>query len=230
MNGDVNRRRVLATGVGLVSAGALFAGSAAAERDDSAHPDGAGLGVDDLTDAIAVANGKAKVKGWAREPGDADISVTTRNGHSATYTAADLAADINRGVEAGHRTVRKVAGELRFDPTSKWRDLVGGNGASGSVRVQSCGGKNTIENGVYYFDQDSFEEILTGIRGAGTVTAIAGVIVGAITTATIGPAVFAIAGLLVAFGAGELAQVGEGCGIKVDPDASNEVQPQDCDC
>jgi len=126
--------------------------------------------------------------------------------------------------------VRKVAGEPRLDPTSTWRGLVGGNGAGGSVGIQSCGGKNTIESGVYYFDQDSFEEILTGIRGAGTVTAIAGVIVGAITTATIGPAVFAIAGLLVAFGAGELAQVGEGCGIKVDPDASNEVQPQDCDC
>lgn len=226
---NFTRRKVLASSASVTTAGALISGSAAAAKGDNGQ--GKGLEGKSLSDAIIIANGKAKVKGWARDSERAEISVTTENGVSAKYSASDLAEHINLGVEEGYWTVKKTAGELDFDVTEKWRDLVRENERSESpIQLLDCDGKNRIEDGVYYFDSGSLDEIMTGIRGSGAVISIAGIIVGALTTATLGPAVFAIAGILIGFSAGELGQISEGCGIKVDPDASNEVQPQDCDC
>lgn len=231
MKEKITRRSVLASSASVASAGALFSGSAIAAKGNQKQSNGKGLKTKKLTEAITISNGKAKVKGWARNPGKAEISLKTQSGESASYSARDLAENINQGVENGYWTVKKTDGELNFDLTEKWHDLVNEYKRGDSpIQLQNCDGRNTIEDGVYYFDDTSFDEIQSGIRGAGTVTAIAGIIVGAITTATLGPAVFAIAGLLVAFGAGELGQLNEGCGIKVDPDASNEVQSQDCNC
>lgn len=233
MEYNITRRRVLASSGSVAAAGALFSGSAAAAKGGNGQAKGKAKGLEgkSLSDAIIIANGKAKVKGWARNSEKAKISVTTENGESAKFSASDLAEHINLGVEKDYWTVKKTAGELNFDVTDKWRDLVKENERSENpvqLLHHDCDGKNRIEDGVYYFDSGSLDEITTGIQGGGAVITIAGIIVGALTTATLGPAVFAIAGVLIAFGGDELQDVSDGCGIKVD--SSHEVQPQDCDC
>lgn len=234
---NITRRRVLASSASVTTAGTLISGSAAAakhgkEQSESKSSGRArGFEIRSLTDAITIANGKAKVKGWARNSERAEISVTAQDGESAKYSASEFAEHINQGVEKGYWTVKKTAGELKFDLTDKWYNLVNSNKAKRiSLRTQDCGGTNAIENGVYYFDSHSLDDIVFGIQGGAGIFTIASIIVGALTTATIGPAVFAVAAVLIGLGGTRLGQIDDGCGIKVDPDASNAVQPQDCDC
>ncbi|MBO4249434.1 hypothetical protein IL252_16615 [Halomicrobium sp. IBSBa] len=230
-NQNVTRRRLLASSASVAVAGSLVSGSAVAKKQNRRRSQAEGLETEQLTDAITIANGKAKVKGWARNSEEATLSVAAQGGGSVEYTASEFAEHINLGVENGYWTVNKTGGQLDFDLTDKGRNLVEEHTpVGGPIQLQGCGGKNTIENGVYYFDSNSLDDIMTGIRGSGAVITIAGIIVGALTAATMGPAVFAIAGVLIGFGAGELGQISNGCGIKVDPNASNEVQPQECDC
>lgn len=228
---NITRRSVLASSASVAAAGAVFSGSAAGRGRDRGHgTDAKSLDVNGLSDSITIVNGNAKVKRWASYRGKTEITVSAQSDQSAKYTARDFAEDINRGIEKGFWTLKRRAGELTFELTEKGRQLISEyQRRNNRLEAQDCGGKNRYEDGVFYFDSGSLDEIVLGIQGGAGIFTIASIIVGALTTATIGPAIFAIAAVLIGLGGTSLGQIDNGCGIKI-IQATNEVKPQDCDC
>ncbi|WP_162991490.1 hypothetical protein [Halostella salina] len=153
----------------------------------------------------------------------------TESGESITYTAMDLAEDINRAVEMGFMIVRDGPSGLQFDLTARGQQLISGVQDTPVKVSDHCDGKNKIEGDTIYLDDDSVDELVMGGTLSGGVFTVAGTIVGLLTTATLGPIVFAAAGVLIGVGATGVNLENDGCGIKIDTN-SNSLSSQHCDC
>ncbi|WP_455449795.1 hypothetical protein [Natrinema thermotolerans] len=232
----MTRRSMLASGASFASGGLLLTGSVAGAQGQTSRADGEANGAKgdgeanvakDLTDAVTVANGKAKVKGWAKSSGRGDVTFSISGEESVTYTAREFANHINEGVRKGYWTVRKRAGELDFDLTEKGRELFSADKNRGLQTLSHCNGRNEKDGGTIYLDDSSWEEIVFGGYATAGVLEIAAAIAGLIYGLSVGPIVLAAAGVIAGLTALRLSQVNEGCGAKVD---SNSLSAQHCDC
>lgn len=226
---DITRRRIIASSAGIAGIGALCSGSAAAEGGQTSQDSRQGVSIKALPNAITVANGKAKVKGWARSSKKAEVTVDTENGSSTTYTATDFAEDINAAINKGLMLVRDGPTGLEFDLTAKGRRLIGRFQDTPFEPHDHCDGKSVKQGDTIYLDDDAVDELVVGgTLGAGVFT-VAAAIVGYLTAATLGPILFVAAGVLIGAGATSINLENDGCGIKIDTD-SNSISSQHCDC
>lgn len=211
-----------------MAAGALFSGPATASKSGKEKSKSKSLNIKSLSDAITVTNGKAKVSGWARSPAKGEFTVTTQSGESTTYGVREFAEDINQGVKNGSWTVHDRAGELSFDLTERGRQLIRKE-SSDPIETLGCGNRNKVVGDTIYIGSDSVDDLVMGLAGGSGIFTLAGVIAGAVAGLTLGPIVFAAAGILLGLGATALSLEDDGCGIKIDTN-TNSVSPQTCRC
>jgi len=184
-----------------------------------------------LINSITVANGKAKVKYWAKLTGKSKVDISV-NGRSLTYTAQSIAKEINEGVEKGYWKLKKSAGELSVDLTEKGRRRFYKSGKIHKHQFQPldhCDGKKGVEGDSLFLDDDATDEIQWGSILTGGVFTIAAAIAGVIAATALAPAVLAAAAVLATVTAAYITIKNEGCGIEVDTD-SDSVKSQHCDC
>lgn len=233
-HGNIGRRSVLKSASSLIGGG-LVAGSAAAAKDKKATDNQKVSKFKKLTDSIAVANGKAKVKGRVsaqakrRTSGKEKVEISA-NGKSLTFTAQKIAKQMNEGVEKGFWKIKESAGELDVELTEKGRSRFLKNGNKRKRRVQPlkyCPGKAGESGDLFYLDDCDVDSIQWGAVLSGGVFTIAAAIAGVIVGIGIAPIVLTIAAVLATCTAAYIAITNEGCGIKIDPE-QDSVSAQRC--
>lgn len=225
----ITRRGMLASSTSFATGGLLLTGSAVGAQGQTSKENGEANGtkIEGLTDAVTIANEKAKVKGWAKESGRGEVTFSISGEESVAYTAQEFANHINKGVEKGYWTVRKHADELNFNLTEKGREFFSDNSSQGLQTLSHCNGRNEKDGDTIYLDDGSWESIVFGGYATAGTLEVASAIAGSVYGLSVGPLVLAAAGVIAGLAAYTLQTMNEGCGTKVD---ANSLNAQHCDC